>query len=182
MLLAGPELGTPADTLQDLVLQRYCRWHACGGESQRHLPPPPAVDGGVWSFAEGRGPAFLTSDGLEFPFPDLQVRGAKRALAESVAEDLRRVAARLRTRSGSAQPVEIAAGPGDRVRVRQGSHPELLVSAPDLRSAPWLWPDGARWAQLRARGRAAHAVLPGVERLLPGQGGWTVSDNRVPGS
>jgi len=184
LLLAGPRMDDP-HALQRTVLSRYCEHYSCSGEALAHLPPPAASGAAeaVWSFAEGRGAALLTDDGLAFPFADVRARSAKRVLAEGLAQELRDLARRLGATVGTtSHGGRIAAGPGDRLRIHLGGHQPLTLAAPTLRRAPWLWPEALRWAAARAEGRAAQAVLPGLERLLSSDAGLALTAPRAPRS
>lgn len=172
--VSGPRIAEP-NYMGQRIIDRYCEIHACdflaaAEPTEKTLSHDVKT---VWSFADGRGPVCVTSNGLEFQFRDLRHLGHKRSACVQVAVQLRDLSQALRRAADTGVAIDwraievISTGAGRPEQVvlnRKGDY--LLLSVPSLATSRALQQISLAWVRARARGEPIFQSFPHAERLL----------------
>ena len=167
--LAWPRVETQWSLEQNLV-EAFCRRHTCAVPGET-APESVAVmagraDGGSWSLAQGRLPAWESADGVRCEFGDLSERASKALLCQRLTMELRSLVSMLQ---GTALPVRdiqwgqlgIVPEPGSpQHRLRVNDRGDYLRAAlPTLARESVDWIAIGQWLNARLQGRPARVTV-----------------------
>jgi hypothetical protein len=156
VIVQGPRLASPK-AFERRIVDDFCLAHHCPAPTPRE-PLGSSRFGqptqGVWSFSDSKGHAFETASGLRFVFHDLSERQRKQKLCLRLSEELRLLAAGLKSTRSKGVPIDwehleiVNLGRGFVSRVmlnERGDYFELKV--PNLGRLPSLWKQATPWLQ-----------------------------------
>jgi hypothetical protein len=164
--LAWPRVEKQWSLEQDLA-QTFCRRHPCAMATE---PPssvlPTRVDAGSWSLAQGRLPAWESSDGIRCEFGNLSDRRGKAIRCEALAVELRTLVPVLREVPLPAGGIEwqgIGIAPerdGIWHRLRLNDRGDYIqASLPKLADEAIDWIAVGQWLHARLQGRTARSTV-----------------------
>lgn len=186
VILAGPRIDGP-DVLEARIVERACLYWVCslpvlsgaqgadGYTDGAETETPTWRAGGSWSFAQNRGPEYVTANGLHFRFADMQALQKKEAASRALASDLTTVAEVAGYLAQQGWPIEwdfLRLGPasgGQHTLLLNAFGDSVSIDVHDARRLADALPPARDWLRAVATGGTATHHLTGADTLTEAQ-------------